>query len=268
MRGWIGPDWDMSVDARRLDEFRWNIEQEISTLQGFRHRVKTEGVYLVPGLAIGVPLLLPQLLGMIEALTSATEPSAGVLGEWITRPAVAGWLIVSALLICFSLVAIQVRLRREFGNFRRAGWVALQAPTGLAEWTGEGSTTITYDHRLVGGTKTASTRDIGKPFMLVSGPRMPGWVFAEALRTVRASTVARALDVHGLAVLRQQIGVSAAIPATAAFPQADGCLIGAQAEGWLTVALPRPLKTGQQIRLARVKLTSAERASVAVGRSI
>lgn len=265
VRGWLGPDWEASVDPRRLDELRWSIEQEISTLGGFRRRLKTEGEYLVPGLALGVPFLIPQILGLIEALTSAPEPSIGVVGEWISRPAVAGWLIVSALLICFTLVSVQVRLRREFDIFRRAGWVALQAPTGLAEWGGEGSPTITYDQRLVGGRGEARARDLQKPFMLVSGPRMPTWVFAGALRTARAATVAHAFDIHRLAVLKQQIGVFRAIPATVVFPQADGCLFGAQDEGPLTVALPRPEKTGQRIRLAQVKLTRAERESVTIG---
>lgn len=265
VRGWLGPDWEASVDPRRLDELRWSIEQEISTLGGFRRRLKTEGEYSILGLVLGIPFLIPQVFGLVDAFTTASEPGIGVLGEWLSRPAVAGWVTAGVLLIAISVVSIQVRLRREFGIFRRAGWVALQAPTGLAEWGGEGSPTITYDQRLVGGRGEARARDLQKPFMLVSGPRMPTWVFAGALRTVRAATVAHAFDIHRLAVLKQQIGVFRAIPATTVFPQADGCLFGAQDEGPLTVALPRPVKTGQRIRLARVKLTRAERESVTIG---
>ena len=265
MRGWLGPDWEASVDPRRLDELRWSIEQEISTLGGFRRRLKTEGEYSILGLVLGIPFLIPQVFGLVDAFTTASEPGIGVLGEWLSRPAVAGWVATGLLLIAISVVSIQVRLRREFGIFRKDGWVALQAPSGLAEWGGEGSPTITYDQRLVGGRGEARARDLQKPFMLVSGPRMPTWVFAGALRTVRAATVAHAFDIHRLAVLKQQIGVFRAIPATVVFPQADGCLFGAQDEGLLTVALPRPVKGGQRIRLARVKLSRAERESVTIG---
>lgn len=266
MRGWAGgPDWEASVDARRLDELRWRIEQEISTLRGFRRRLKTEAEYSLLGLFLGIPFLIPQVLGLIEAFTSAPEPGIGVLTEWLSRPAVAGWVIAGVLLIGISVVSIQVRARREFGFFRRGGWVALQAPTGLAEWGGEGATLIAYDHRLVGGTRDVLPRHLQRPFMLVSGPRMPLQVFAGAVRAVRAATVARALDVGRLATLKQQIGTLRAIPATAVFAKTDGCLIGAQDEGWLTVALPRTTKNGQRIRLARVKLTRAERESVAAG---
>lgn len=266
LRGWAGgPDWEATVDARRLDELRWTIEQEISTLRGFRRRLKTEAEYSLLGLVLGIPFLVPQIFGLIEAFTSAPEPGVGVVAEWLSRPAVAGWVIAGVLLIGISVVSIQVRLHREFGFFRRGGWVALQAPTGLVEWGGEGATLITYDPRLVGGSGEGVTRDLRRPFMLVSGPRMPVLAFAGALRTVRASTVARAFDVGRLATLRQQIGTLRAIPATAVFAQADGCLIGAQDDGWLSVALPRTTKDGQRIRLARVKLTQAERASVAAG---
>ncbi len=265
VRGWIGPDWEATVDARRLDELRWKVEQELSTLSGFRRRLKTEGEYLVPGLAIGIPFLIPQAFGLVEALTAAPEPSIDAFGEWISRPAVAGWLIVSALLFCFSLVSVPMRALGEFRIYRRGGWLALQAPTGLVQWGGEAPTLIAYDHRLVGGSRDTVERDLRNPFMLVSGPRMPVWVFAGALRSVRASTVARSLSIHRLAVLRQEIGVLRAIPAPMVFPQTDGCLIGSQDEGLLTVALPRPVKTGQRIRLARVKLTRAERESVTIG---
>lgn len=265
VRGWIGQDWEATIDARRLDELRWKVEQELSTLGGFRRRLKTEGEYSILGLVLGIPFLIPQVFGLVDAVTTASEPGIGALGEWLSRPAVAGWVATGLLLIAISVVSIQVRLRREFGIFRKDGWVALQAPSGLAEWGGEGSPTITYDQRLVGGRGEARARDLQKPFMLISGPRMPTWVFAGALRTVRAATVARAFDIHRLAVLKQQIGVFRAIPATVVFPQADGCLFGAQDEGLLTVALPRPVKGGQRVRLARVKLSRAERESVTIG---
>ena len=229
MRGWVGPDWEASVDARRLDELRWSIEQEISTFRGFKRRLKTDGESSILGLVLGIPFLIPQVFGLVDAVMTASEPGIGALGEWLSRPAVAGWVTTGVLLIAISMMSIQVRLRREFGIFRRSGWVALQAPTGLAEWGGEGSPAITYDQRLVGGRGEARARDLQKPFMLVSGPRMPTWVFAGALRTVRAATVAHAFDIHRLAVLKQQIGVLRAIPATVVFPQADGCLFGARA---------------------------------------
>ncbi|WP_285042565.1 hypothetical protein [Plantibacter sp. LMC-P-059a] len=259
-----GPDWAASVDVHRLDALRWSIEQEISTLRGFRRRLKTDGEYSVFGLVLGIPFLVPQLFGAIEAFTSAPEPGLGALREWISRPAVAGWVIVGLLLIAVSVVSIQVRVRREFAIYRRAGWVALQAPTGLVEWTGEGSPHITYDHRLVGGPREVRPQDLGRAFMLVSGPRMPSPVFVGALRAVRATTVARRLEIHRLAVLRQQIGSRRAIPAPLVFERTDGCLFGAQHDGWLTVVIPRPAQDAQRIRLARVKLTRAERESLTV----
>jgi hypothetical protein len=259
-----GPDWEASVDVHRLDALRWSIEQEISTLRGFRRRLKTDGEYSVFGLVLGIPFLVPQLFGAIEAFTSAPDPGIGALGEWISRPSVAVWVIVGLLLITVSVVSIQVRVRREFAIYRRAGWVALQAPTGLVEWTGEGSPHITYDHRLVGGPREVRPQDLGRAFMLVSGPRMPSPVFAGALRAVRATTFARRLEIHRLAVLRQQIGSLRAIPAPLVFERTDGCLFGAQHDGWLTVVIPRPVQDGQRIRLARVKLTRAERESLTV----
>lgn len=266
-RGWVGgPDWEASVDARRLDELRWRIEQEISTLRGFRRRLKTEAEYSLLGLVLGIPFLIPQVLGLIEAFTSAPEPGIGVLVEWLSRPAVTGWVTAGVLLIGISVVSIQVRLRREFGFFRSGGWVALQASTGLAEWGGEGETLVAYDHRLVGGNRDVLPRHLQRPYMLVSGPRMPVSVFAHAVRGVRASTVARVFDGGRLKMLKRQVGTLRAIPATAVFAHADGCLIGAQDDGWLTVALPRAVKDGQRIRLARVKLTRSERDSVATGR--
>jgi len=96
--------------------------------------------------------------------------------------------------------------------------------------------------------------------VLASGPQTYAADFERTLAAVRASVATRPYDEAARKDLYRQCGRWGSIPAEPWFAGASGFLLGqGDGDGPLTAVIPRPRKDGRHRRLARVKLTKAEK---------
>lgn len=253
-----GADWRDPAYVARAEALRLALERDTQTYRGFRRRVRTDREWSILGAIIGVPCLVALLVDPVWWFVSA--PSMTVWKQFVLSGQV-WWAAVWATLIMSSLISSAVRVRREFALFRKDGWIAYCAPTGLVQLNTDGPTSIEYDHRAVGGQSMYSARDFGDPLMLVSGANVRAESFRVIVEAVRASTVRRALGHRSRVTLKQRSSLLRSVSAEAWFPEASQCLLGVTRDAPLTVAIPRPLRDGScRTRLGRVRFTAAERA--------
>lgn len=251
-----GIDWHAPGDAARAEALRVDLERETRTLSGFRRRVRTEREYSILGAIIAVPVLVFTVADPLLSLVSI--PPIDVLERFVESGGL--WLAVSIVLIGSSVIASAVRIRREFALFQQNGWIAFAASTGLVRFTGDGASSIEYDHRMVGGKVLLQARNFGDPLMLVSGARMPVAAFTAAVDAMRVSAKARTRGDESLKRLTRETSVLRAVPADAWFRDTGGCLLGVTRDGDFVAAIPRPTRDGRsKSRLGRICLTSAEK---------
>jgi hypothetical protein len=248
-------------DPMALESLRRALVDETSTFRGFRRRVKNKTVQQVAGLAL--PALVLLLFFAVYGTWSTVGADDGesgsawdrFVGSSAMRVDAAALLVLAALRAWFVLW-----IRREHRWFRREGWIALQGATGWVLLTTDAPTAIVHDHRSVGGQAEHRTRDLSDPIVLASGPQASVADFERTLVTVRASVATRPYDAATLKDLYRQCGRWGSIPAEPWFAPASGCLLGqGDGGGPLAAVIPRPYKDGRRRRLARVKLTKAER---------
>ena len=251
----VETDWTAGSDlhnagtAFELETFRRTLEEETRTLAGFRRRVRTEREWSILPLIVGVPIVLLQAAFALSAI------AAGETGLTTTA---AGWLLAGLVLVAISIVAGEVRIRREFGMFQRDGWIGLQAPTGLVELSTDGAGALVYDHRSIGGAALYRARDLREPVVLVAGPGQPVAAFADALGTARRSVVARLYGKDDLDRLRQQLGRLKSVPSDGWFAGTPGLLVGRGDSRFVVAAIPREWKGERRIRLGSIRLRPEE----------
>lgn len=243
-----------------LETLRQAVVEEISTYRGFRRRVKIKTVQQVAGLVLPAVLLL--LVFAVHGTWSTLGAEDGGWDRFAGSSAMR--LDAAALLLLVVLRAWFVLwIRREHRWFRREGWIALQGATGWALINTEAPTSIVHDHRLVGGEAESRNRDLSDPIVLASGPQASVVDFERALAAVRASVATRPYDEAARKDLYRQLARWGSIPAEPWFAAASGCLLGQSDSDQLAAVIPRPYKDGRRRRLARVKLTKAEKQALA-----
>lgn len=200
------------------------------------------------------------VFAFVDPVVNLANAPFDVVWKWFV-PSPNIWAAAAGvLLIGVTVITTQVQIRRDFALFRQGGWIAFSAPTGLVRFTGEGSSRIEYDHRMIGGSASGLERDMDDPLLVLSTARMPVSSFVAAADAARSSVFRRTLGEKALMEIRQQTTQLGAVPAEAWFPDASGCCLGATRDGPLTVAIPRRLRDGRwRIRLGRVRFTPAEK---------
>lgn len=240
-------------DPAALEALRRTLVDEISTFRGFRRRVRITSVLQVAGLLLPAVLLL--LAFAVYGTWSALNSDDGFVGSSAMRVDAAALLVLVVLRAWFVLW-----IRREYRWFRREGWIALQGATGWALLSWDGPTAIVHDHRLVGGEAGYRVRDLSDPIVLASGPQASAADFERTLVVVRARVGTRPYDDAAFKDLYRQLGRWDSIPAEPWFAEAAGCLLGqSDSGGPFAAVIPRPRKDGRRRRLARIKLTKAEK---------
>lgn len=255
-----GLDWHAPGVAANAEMLRFTLDREIRTLRGFCRRVRTDREWSALGLNVGTVILVIMLVSTV--FTGVTTPGIDFTTIWARFASTSGawWMASAFVLIGIGLVASAVRILREFTLFKKDGWTAFQAPTGLVEVRADGAPPIAYDHRMVGGNADWSPDRFGKIVVLVSGAQMSTASFVAALDAVRTSNTWRYRGEESLKIIRQQIAILRAIPSGRWYKNSDGCFIGLTRGGSFVAAIPRTRRGGQRIRLARIRLTSAEKA--------
>jgi hypothetical protein len=244
-------------DPSALEALRRTVVDDVSTYRGFRRRVKIKVVQQVAGLALPAVLLLLAVAvhGTWTALGADDGGWDRFVGSSAMRWDVAALLVVVVLRGWFVLL-----IRREHRWFRREGWISSQGSTGWVMTLSDGPTTIVHDLRSIGGAADYPPRQLGDPIVLASGPQASAADVARALAGVRATVATRPYDEAARKDLYGQLARWGAIPAEPWFAQAPGCLLGeGDGAGPLAAVIPRPRKDGRHRKLARVKLTKAER---------
>lgn len=240
-------------DPAALEALRRSLAEDTRTYRGFRRRVRIKTVQQVAGLVLPAVLLL--LAFAVFGTWSTLGSDERFVGSSAMRVDAAALLVLVVLRAWFVLW-----IRREHRWFRREGWIALQGATGWVLITTDAPTAIVHDHRSVGGAAEYRTRDLSDPIVLASGPQASVADFERTLAVVRASVATRPYDAATLKDLYRQCGRWGSIPAEPWFAPASGCLLGqGDGDGPLAAVIPRPHKDGRRRRLARVKLTKAER---------
>ncbi|SMG43567.1 hypothetical protein SAMN06296010_2796 [Agreia pratensis] len=200
------------------------------------------------------------VFAFIDPVVNLANAPFDVVWKWFV-PSPNIWAAAAGVaLIGVTVITTQVQIRRDFALFRQSGWVAYSAPTGLVRLTSDGSNSIEYDHRVVGGSARYSERDMGDPLVVLSAAQMPTSSFIAAADAVRSSVFRRTPGERSLYDIRQQTSLLDAVPAEAWFPDASGCFLGVTREAPLTVAIPRRLRDGRwRIRIGRIRFTPAEK---------
>ena len=244
-------------DPAALEALRRTLVDETSTYRGFRRRVKIKTVQQVAGLA------LPALVLLLASAVYGTWTTLGADdGGWDRFAGSSAMRLDAAalLLLVVGRTWFVLWIRREHRWFRREGWIALQGSTGWVLTLSDSPTTIVHDLRSIGGEADYRPRQLGDPIVLASGPQGPAADFAQALADVRARVATRPYDEAARKDLYGQLARWGAIPAQPWFAGASGCLLGqGDGDGPLTAVIPRPREDGRHRRLARVKLTKAEK---------
>ena len=236
------------------------LELETQTLRGFRRRVRTDHSLSIQASVLGIPILV---FAFVDPVTWLAKAPFNVVWEWfLASPNI--WVAASGVfLIAVTVSTTQVQIRRDFALFRQGGWVAFSAPTGLVRRNSDGSNSIEYDHRVVGGSASYLERDMGDPLVVLSAAQMPTSSFIAAADAVRSSVFLRIPGERALYDIRQQTSLLDAVPAEAWFPDASGCFLAVTREAPLTVAIPRRLRDGRwRIRLGVVRFTPAEKTAL------
>jgi len=244
-----GRDLTDGTTAFEFDNFRRTLEEETSTLRGFRRRVRTDRELSIFPLIVGVPIVLLQAIFAISAVAAGDEPGS---------PAASAWLAAGIVLVAISMVSKETSIRREFRIYRNGGWIAFQAPTGLVEMSTDGASVLVYDHRAIGGEQRYRSMDLGDPVVLVSTARQPLAAFAEALAAVRRGVTAQLYGRDDLERLRRQFGEFKAVPSDGWFGGTAGTLVGKGTSGYFVAAIPRDWKGGRRTRLGRIVLRGDE----------
>ncbi|MFC6355039.1 hypothetical protein [Luethyella okanaganae] len=254
--GSIDSEWPLVADAEVLDAMLHDFEREVGTVRGFRRRARKSREWLAFGFVIGAPILFFGL--PVWASTATATGTIGGDGEAIW------WVAVGVLFVTASIVALPLKLRREFRTFQEQGWVAFQAPTGWVVCQTDSGSYVRYDTMSVsGGTDFRGA--ISAPVVLVSPRRMPAARFAQILNGVRTS-IAQTDPEDGKVLMRSfdRERVLRAVPARW-FGDTAGCLLGGADREPFTIVIPRAVKAGRHIRLASIRLTSEERRLLAGG---
>jgi hypothetical protein len=250
--------WTSPVDAKALDAVRRPIEDEVSTLSGFRRRVRTKGEWSVLGLVIGGPILLYQIARWIWVFFANADGDRGAVWHRFVQSASLWWTVAAVLLLIGARVSVVTRIRREYRWFRREGWIAFQAPTGWVDVQTDGASLVGYDHRSIEGPAAFPSRKLSDPIVLVSGPRMPPAAYALALDVVRTSIARRVHGEEAMSVFNRERKILRATSADGWFTGASGCYLGQGSDRLLTAVIPRPFKRGRRHRLADITLSGDE----------
>jgi hypothetical protein len=255
--------WAAPESFARLEAIRADIEREVSTLKGFRRRVRQRGEWSLLPLLIGGPIMAWEILRWSGTLIVDADGDVDTTWRWFTSSPSVWWAAVAALLLVVARVSIATRIRREYRWFRREGWVAFQAPSGWVNLNTDGPSYVVHDHRSVGGPAQYRARDLGEPIVLVSAPGMRADAFVAVLGQVRADIAGRVYTKEQIEVFNQERKTLRAAPAARWFPVASGCLLGEADDRILTVTIPRPHKDGRRTRLGSIGLTKDESQALA-----
>ncbi|MFC5677718.1 hypothetical protein [Aeromicrobium endophyticum] len=259
--------WAAPESLTRLETIRADVEREVSTLKGFRRRVRQRGEWSLLPLLVGGPIMAWEVFRWGGTLIADADGDVGLTWRWFVDSPSVWWAAVAVVLLAIARVSIVTRIRREFRRFRREGWVAFQAPSGWVNLNTDGPSHVVHDHRSVGGAAQYRARDLGEPIVLVSAPGMRADAFVAVLEQVRADIVRRVHAKDQIEVFNQERKTLRAAPAARWFPAAAGCLLGEGDDRILTVAVPAPSKGGRRTRLGSIKLTRDEAQALEGGSS-
>ncbi|MET0447190.1 MAG: hypothetical protein ABW004_02240 [Aeromicrobium sp.] len=230
----------------------------MSSLAGFRRRVRRRGEWSLLPLFIGAPIVVWELIRwMIFLIADADGDPATTWRRFVDSPSV-WWTAAAVVLLLIARVSVVLRIRREFRWFRGEGWVGFQAPTGWVVVESDGPSSVVHDHRAIGGDAQYRSRQLRDPIVLVSAPHMPAAAFVAVLDQVRAGIVGRLHGADAIENFNKERKNLRAVPAGPWFTAASGCFLGESDDRTLTAAIPRPLKGGRRTRLASIKLTKDE----------
>jgi hypothetical protein len=250
--------WASAEAVARLDMIRAGVERDVSSLAGFRRRVRRRGEWSLLPLFIGAPIFAWEVLRWSVVLVADADGDPAVAWRWFVNSPSVWWTVAAVVLLVVARVSIVLRIRREYRWFRREGWVAFQAPTGWVVMESEGPSSVVLDHRFAGGEAVYRNRQLRDPIVLVSGPQIPAAAFVAVLEQVRATIAGRSHSADDIEIFNKERKNLRAVPAGRWFPAAAGYLLGESDDRILTAAIPRPVKGGRRTRLASIKMTADE----------